>query len=123
MRRPWPDKFASAFRGLTLAMRSERSFAVHVPMAVAVAIAGALVRVSPIEAALLGLCVALVLAAEVFNTAIEFLAREITRDERPSIATALDMASGAVLMTALGSAGVGGTIFVHRLGVLLGWWT
>jgi diacylglycerol kinase len=122
MSRSWPHKFGSAFRGLWLAVRTERSFLVHLPMAAAVAIAAIVVRVDVVEACLLGLCVTLVLAAEIFNTAIEFLAREITRDERPGIAAALDMASGAVLLAALGAAGVGSAIFLSCIGVMLGWW-
>jgi diacylglycerol kinase len=57
-----------------------------------------------------------------FNTAIEFLSREITRDQRPGIAVALDVASGAVLTAALAAAIVGSTIFIARLSAILGWW-
>jgi diacylglycerol kinase len=106
-----------------LAFRSERSFAVHLPMAAAVAVLAAVVRVNLVEACILALCVTSVLAAEIFNTAIEFLSREISRDERPGIAAALDMASGAVLLSSLGAAAIGAAIFGHRLGIALGWWT
>ncbi len=91
-------------------------------MAAAVAGAGVLLRVNFLEACVLCLCVGMVLAAEMFNTAIEFLSREITRDQRPGIAAALDMASGAVLMAALAAALVGSTIFLARLSPVLGWW-
>jgi len=91
-------------------------------MAVAVAVAAALFRVSLVEACLLGLCVGLVLAAEMFNTAIELLSREITREERPGIAAALDIASGAVLTVSLAAAAVGSTIFFARLSAIFGWW-
>jgi diacylglycerol kinase len=120
MPRSWPDKFKSAFRGLWLAVHSERSFAVHLPMAGAVLILAAIARVSFLEACVLGLCVTVVLAAEVFNTAIEFLAHEISRDERPGLAAALDMASAAVLVCSLGAAAIGAAIFVHRFGAALG---
>lgn len=122
MARSWRQKFGSAFRGLWQAVRQERSFAIHLPMAVAVAIAGVVVRVSLLEACLLGLCVTMVLAAEIFNTALEVLAREISQEQRPGLASALDMASGAVLMASIGAAAVGSTIFVHRLGLLADWW-
>jgi diacylglycerol kinase len=120
--RSWPEKFRDAFRGLWLAVRSERSFAVHLPMAAAVAIMAALLRVSLAEACLLGLCVTIVLAAEVFNTALEQLARAIDRERNEHIAAALDLASGAVLVAALGAAGVGAAIFAYRGGVFAGWW-
>jgi len=120
MARSWARKFRSAFRGVWLAFSSERSFAVHLPMTAAVAAFAALVRVSLVEACLLGLCVALVLTSEVFNTALELLSREVSRDERPGIAAALDMASGAVLVASLGAAAIGGAIFVARMSMLFG---
>ena len=88
----------------------------------AVAAAAVLVRVNLLEACLLCLCVGLVLAAEMSNTALEFLSQEITHEERPGIAAALDMASGAVLTVALSAAFVGSTIFLARLSTILGWW-
>src|SRR5438045_8715391 len=115
MPRPWSDKFRDAFRGLVLAIRSERSFTVHLPMAVVVLVAGVWLRVSVVEACVLALCVTIVLAAEMFNTAIEYLSREITAESRAGIAAALQIASGALLVTALGAAAIGTTIFVLRL--------
>jgi diacylglycerol kinase len=121
--RSWPQKFRDAFRGLWLAVRGERSFAVHLPMAAAVAVAAVVLRVSLVEACVLTLCVTIVLAAEIFNTALERLAREIDREHNAHLAAALDIGSGAVLATALGSAAVGSAVFVYRLGLLLAWWT
>jgi diacylglycerol kinase len=122
MPRSWPDKFRDAFRGLWLAVRSERSFVVHLPMVAAVGVLAFLLRVSLVEACLLGLCVAIVLAAELFNTALERLARAIDCEENDHLAAALDIASSAVLIAALGAAGVGGAIFAYRAGALAGWW-
>ena len=122
MPRSWTHKFRDAFRGLWLAFRSERSFAVHLPMAGAVLIAGITLRVSLVEACILGLCVTIVLVAETFNTALERLAKEIDREQNSGICAALDIASGAVLLTALGSAAVGSAIYLFRVGVLLKHW-
>ena len=123
MRRTWRNKFRDAFLGIWLAVWSERSFAVHLPMALAVAVLAGIVRVNLMEACLLGLCVTLVLAAEMFNTALERLARAIDREENADLAVALDIASGAVLTASIGAAIVGGAIFLSRLGPLLGWWS
>ena len=57
------------------------------------------------------LCVTVVLAAELFNTAIERLARAVTREEHPEIRDALDIAAGAVLMTSIG-AGIVGVLMI-----------
>jgi len=123
MARSWPDKFRDACRGLWLAIRRERSFVVHLPMAAAVVVCGALVRVSLVEACVLGLCITIVLTAEIFNTALEYLSREISRDRQPEIAAALEVASGAVLMASIGAAAIGAIVLGNRLGIALGWWT
>ena len=120
--RGWRDKFRDAFRGLWLAMRDQVSFRVHVAFAVAVAIVAALLRVSVVEWCLLVLCVTTVLVAEAFNTALEWVAKAIDRHENPRLGGALDIASSAVLISAIGAAVVGTTIFVVRLGLLLAWW-
>jgi diacylglycerol kinase len=121
-RRTWPAKFRDAFRGLRTGMRDQSSFIVHVAAAVLVAVTAAILRVSLLEGCLLALCIAAVLAAELFNTAIERLAREVDRNHNPNIGAALDIASAAVLVAALGSAIAGSAIFLYRLGVLLQWW-
>ncbi len=122
MARLWRDKFRTAFAGLWLAIRTERSFVVHLPIAAAVVVVAALLHVSLVEACILILCVSLVLTVEILNSAIEQLARELSREQRPGIAVALDMSSGAVLIASLGAAAVGIGIFLPKLGRLLGWW-
>jgi len=122
MPRSWPAKFQDACRGVWLAISREKSFAVHLPVAGAVVVAGGLLRVSLVEWCLLALSSASVLAAERFNTALEHLAREIDREENVNIGRALDMASGAVLIAAAGAAAVGSIVLGWRLGILLDWW-
>jgi diacylglycerol kinase len=111
----WFRKFAVAIRGIVLAVRTQRSFWVHLPVAVAVLIGAALHGVTRIEWAVLILCITTVLAAEAFNTALEFLARAITQDENENIRHALDVAGGAVLITSIGAVAVGSLILVTRL--------
>ena len=120
--RSWLAKFRAAFQGLWLAVRSERSFAIHLPVAAAVIATGILLRVDLVEWCLLGLCITVVIAAEAFNTSIERLARATRPDHDPLVGAALDMASGAVLACAIGTSLVGGAIFVYRLGIALRWW-
>lgn len=103
-------------------MRGQSSFRVHLVMATAVVLLAAVLRVGLIEWCLLILCIAAVLAAELFNSALERLAREVDRNHNPAVGAALDIASGAVLTAALGSATVGCLIFGRRVGVLAGWW-
>ena len=113
--RSWSQKFADAFRGLSRAVRSQSSFSVHLGMAMAVVAAGAVVQVSPVEWCLLVFAIGLVLMAEIFNTAIESLARGPGSRRHPRLRDALDMASGGVLVAAVTAAVIGLFVFVPRV--------
>ena len=119
--RGWSDKFRDAFRGLWLGVRDQSSFRVHGVFAIAVAVLAGLLRVGMVAWCLLILCITVVLSAELFNTALESLARAVDRQENPYLGKALDVASAAVLTSAIGAALVGMTLFLHRLGALLSW--
>ena len=119
-RRAWSRKFADAFRGCSRAFRSQSSFAVHVTVAVAVVIVAAVFRVTAVEWCLLALAIGGVLVAEVFNTAIESLARGPGSRRHPRLRDALDMASAAVLVAAGTAAVVGLIVFGPRLAALVG---
>lgn len=114
-RRSWRAKFGCAFRGLIHGVRTQTSFAIHVAVAVVVIVLAGLLRCSYVEWGLLLLCIAGVLTCEMINTAIERLAKAITLEHDPHIRDALDMASAAVLLAAMGSAVIGAVIFIGRL--------
>jgi diacylglycerol kinase len=120
--RSWAAKFADAFRGVGEEIRSQRSFRVHFAMATAVILLGFALQVSLLQWCILLLCIAGVLTAEMFNTALEALARAITDQPNPHIRLALDVASAAVLIASLGAAAVGALVFLNRLGAIFGWW-
>lgn len=119
-KRTWWGKFRNAFRGMAIGVRGENSFAVHLPVALAVVICGIVFRVSLVEWGLLILCIAAVLVAELFNTALESMAKAIDRTQNPQLGDALDISSAAVLMSAIGAAAVGSVVFLYRLTVWLG---
>jgi len=121
--RSWRDKFACALAGISRAMRTQVSFFVHLFVAAAVVALAAALRCGLIEWCLLLLCIAAVLAAETFNTALERMAKAITSEHDANIGDALDIASAAVLLAAMGASAVGLAVFGRRLAVLLGWWT
>jgi diacylglycerol kinase len=108
----WSRKFACAFRGIVVGIREQNSFYVHLPVTVGVIAAAWWLGVSRIEWCLLVLCIGAVVASEMFNTAIEHLARAVSREENPHLRDALDAASGAVLVGALTAAGVGSVVLL-----------
>ena len=63
--------------------------------------------------ALVLLAIAAVLAAELFNTAIEQLADELQRENSPGIGIVKDCAAAAVLMAAVGALGVAVAFALH----------
>jgi diacylglycerol kinase len=113
--RTWSRKFADAFRGLWRAVRTQSSFAVHLGMAAAVVAAGAFFRITAGEWSLVVFAIGLVLMAEIFNTAIESLARAPGSRRHPRFRDALDMASAAVLLAAITAAVIGVIVFGPRL--------
>jgi diacylglycerol kinase len=101
-------------------VRDQSSFAVHLFAALAVIVAGLVLQVERLEWCLLLLCVTAVLVAELFNTSLELISQVITRDFDERLRDALDIASGAVLLVALGAVGVGVLVFGVRLVALFG---
>jgi diacylglycerol kinase len=121
-RRSWSHKFRDAFRGLRRAFRTQSSFFVHVWTALAVVVAAAVLRVSLIEWSLLAAAIGIVLVAEIFNTAIESLARAIDVGRHPRIRDGLDIASAGVLVSAAMAAVIGLLVLGSRAAAWLGLW-
>lgn len=121
-KRGWRQRFGDAFRGWGYATLGQPSFQVHGVAAVAVVVCGLAWGACRWEWCILLLCIAMVMTAEAFNSALEWLARAVDTQHNPHLAAALDSASGAVLISALGAALVGTLVLGYRLGVVCGWW-
>lgn len=65
------------------------------------------------------LCIAMVMAAEMINTAIEQICDRVTRERDAEIKTIKDISAGAVLITAIAAIVCGLIIFVPKLYALL----
>ncbi len=122
IQRSWFRKFRDAFRGVAVGVRGQSSFRFHLVVGVAVAAVGVALGVDLKEWCILALCVAAVLCAEMFNSALESMAKAITGESDPHLGNSLDIGSAAVLVASIGSAVVGAIIFGYRLGILLKWW-
>ena len=79
-RRRWPAKFRAAGRAMAAALRSQSSFHVHAVATLLVLAAAALLQMGRLQWCLLLLCITSVLAAEMFNTALEILAKAVDRE-------------------------------------------
>ena len=118
--RSWLRKFGDAFRGLFHAVFTEWSFAAHLPVAAAAITCGWWFGIDRIEWCLVALAIGAVVAAEVFNTSVESLAKALESGPDPRIRDALDTASAAVLVAVTAAIVVGLVIFAPRFFALLG---
>jgi diacylglycerol kinase len=119
-KRSWPAKFRDAFRGLKWGVRGHSSFFVHFFFAALVVTTAAVLRCDLVQWCLLIGCIGGVLTAELFNSAIETLFRDLDEATKARVWPALDIAAGAVLLASLTAAVIGALIFLSRLYVLLG---
>ena len=87
-----------ALTGLRTAWRTENSFKTHVVAAVAVVGVLLWFEPAPLWWAIAAVTVAFVVAAEVFNTAVEGLADHLHPEQHPAIKAVKDCAAGAVLV-------------------------
>jgi diacylglycerol kinase len=119
--RSWSSKFRDAFRGLKAGVRGQSTFFVHYFATAAVIAAAAVLRVDLYEWCMLLLCITAVLVAEMFNSALESMAKAITGQSDPHLGNSLDIGAAAVLVASIGASIVGAIIFGNRIGCLLGW--
>lgn len=117
--RRWRDKFREAVRGVKLGVRGHSSFFVHFFFAVLAVAAALVLGCDAREWCLVIGCIGAVLAAELFNSAIETLFRGLDPETKGRIHGCLDIAAGAVLVASLTAAVIGCLVFGRRLLLLL----
>jgi len=113
--------FGFAISGFWAAFQTERNLRIHLCAAVLVVFCGLFFQVTRIEWALLAIVISSVIAAELFNTALERTLDRISPEYHPLIGQAKDLAAAAVLMLSLGAVVVGLIIFLpHTWELLVG---
>lgn len=109
------NSFKYAFSGILSAYKSERNMKIHISIAILVIFFGIFLQISTYEWIACILCFAMVIGAEMFNTAIETVVDIAMpkKDERAK--KAKDVAAGGVLIFAIGSAIIGSIIFIPKV--------
>ena len=113
--RSFARRFAFAAAGLRTVARRERSFRTQTKLALVAAAAAAWAQPGLIWAALIALAVALVIALEAMNAALEYLADRVHPELHEEIGHAKDAAAGAVLIASVGALAVGALAVVSAL--------
>jgi diacylglycerol kinase len=111
-KRTWRRKFDDAFRGIIQSIRQQSSYRVHFFFAMIVPIIAVLLKLHLLEWCFVILLIAVVIVAEMFNSAIETLSRVITDKYDKRIMQVLDITSGAVLVVSTFAAILGTVIFI-----------
>lgn len=112
--------FKYAFQGLADVIRSQANAKIHLIVGTLAVVAGFVLKLSALEWVTLVLTIALVLAAEAFNTALEYLTDLVSPDIHPLAGKAKDAAAAAVLLLAIGAVIVGIILFLPKLLSLAG---
>jgi diacylglycerol kinase len=107
--------FAHAWHGVRHVFSSQRNARVQLSLAVAVVALGFGAGLETGEWLWITAAIAAVIAAEMFNTALERLGDSVSREHHPLIGQAKDAAAAAVLVIATGALVVGALIFWPRL--------
>lgn len=113
------DSFKYAFRGMWTVMFHERNMNIHLAMAFFVTLAGLTLEISKMEWFTCLILFAIVMSAEIFNTAIEKCVDYISLEKNELAKQIKDMAAGGVLITAIIAAIIGLIIFVPKILALL----
>ena len=100
--RPFRERVGFAFAGITTVWRREASFRTQVRLAGLGAAILLALRPGWLWTALLLSAAVLVLALEMANAALEYLADQVHPDIAPGIGAAKDAAAGAVLIASAG---------------------
>jgi diacylglycerol kinase len=107
-------RLGHAWAGIRLVWRREKTFRTHCLCAAAALMLAAALRASPVWWALIILCIALVVALEAVNSALEYLIDRLHPDLHDEIKCAKDAAVGAVLLASFGSAMIGALMLLDR---------
>lgn len=107
--------FGYAIKGIGILVSTQAHARLHLLATLLVIGGGLFVRLRRWEWVAILLCLGMVWLAEALNTALEFLADEISLEHRERIGKAKDVAAGGVLITAIAAIMVAAMIFWNHL--------
>lgn len=113
------DSFKWAFNGLKIVFCEEANARIHLLATIVVIALGLFLGIDRYEWITVLIAIAMVIAAEIFNTAIEHLSDFVSPEKRAAIKKVKDLAAAGVLVTAIVAVVVGVIIFMPRLLTLL----
>jgi diacylglycerol kinase (ATP) len=113
------ESFGFAFKGIATLIRTQENAQIHLFAVFIATILGFLLKISTSEWCFIIFAFSMVLAAEAFNTAIEFIVDLVSPNYHPLAGKAKDVAAAAVLFVAFSAAIVGMIIFLPKFWYLI----
>jgi len=114
LRHPILKSFPYAINGILLAFKNEPNFRFHLLAATVVIILAIVVKLTPIEFAILILTIGFVIILELINTTFEALVDLVSPEIREHAKIAKDVSAAAVLLSAILAVAIGALLFVPK---------
>lgn len=109
------NSFKYAIDGIIASFKTEKNMKLHILAMILVILLGIIVKLSKLEWIICIILFAIVIAGELFNTAIETTVDIAMPYRNEKAKLAKDVSAGAVLIIALASAIIGGIIFIPKI--------
>lgn len=109
------NSFKYAIEGFISSFKTERNMKIHVLAMICVVVLGIVLKINQTEWLACIIIISLVIAAELFNTAIETIVDMISPQKNEKAKLAKDISAAAVLALAIGAAIVGIIIFIPKI--------
>lgn len=113
------NSFKYAFQGIATGIKKERNMLIHVSIMIIVILFGIILNISKLEWMICIILFAIVIAGELFNTAIETVVDMITLERNEKAKIAKDVSAGAVLILSIGAICIGLIIFIPKIFLVL----
>lgn len=113
------NSFKYAGEGFVKSFKTEKNMKIHIFIMILVILLGFIFKINVSEWMICIILFSIVIAGELFNTAIETVVDIIMPQKNEKAKIAKDVAAGAVLILAIGSVIAGGMIFIPKIGNIL----
>jgi len=108
--------YRNALKGVRLALKSEKNVRMHFAIAILVIASGLTLRFNPMEFCIMLIAIAIVIIAEMINSAIEFSLDSIYHNRYSRlVGMAKDIAAGSVMIATFISLSIGILLFGSKL--------
>jgi len=106
--------FGYAIQGIVVFFKTQYNAWIHLLAALVACVLGFVLKISTVEWCWIVFAIALVLVAEMLNTALEFSTDLVSPSVHPLAKKVKDVAAGAVLVAAITSLVIGALIFIPK---------